>query len=213
MSLRVCVVGAGSIGREFALNHFNEQTGTTVAAIVDRDVKRAEALAKDVGAIQAGAKVETGMADGRMYQSRPDAIIGKPVASFSELGTDALGMSDIVYIGTTPNSHRLLAITALNAGKHVLLEKPLAATPEDANAIVAAAEEAKSKGIITSMNIGMRWNEALHKMREIALETHELGDLTCASLRLGFIKWPRHWQVQEWCARREQGGALREGAL
>ena len=39
MSLRVAVVGAGSIGREFSLEHFSSKTGTKVVSIVDRDHK------------------------------------------------------------------------------------------------------------------------------------------------------------------------------
>ena len=55
--LRVAVVGAGSIGREFALHHFGDATGTVVAAVVDRDWERAKRLAADVGSVQAGAAV------------------------------------------------------------------------------------------------------------------------------------------------------------
>jgi len=207
---RVCVVGAGSIGREFALNHFNETTSTTVTVIVDRDEAKAATLAADVGAVQAGASVDTNMPDGRMYRSKPDTMIGDPVPSFGELGKQALDLCDIVYVGVTPNAHKPLVLMSLQSGKHVLLEKPLAATAQDADDIVNAAEDAKKRGIITSMNIGMRWNEALHHMREIAIVKHELGNLKSAELRLGFITWPRQWQVQEWCAQRAQGGALRE---
>ena len=57
--LRVCVVGAGSISREFALFHFGEATGTVVSSVVDVDKARAELLAADVGSVQAGAQVQT----------------------------------------------------------------------------------------------------------------------------------------------------------
>nr|WP_243125672.1 MULTISPECIES: Gfo/Idh/MocA family oxidoreductase [unclassified Clostridium] len=58
---------------------------------------------------------------------------------------------DVVSICTPNNSHAEIAVAALNAGKHVLCEKPIASTLEDAKAMVEAAEQAASKGII-SMN-------------------------------------------------------------
>ena len=181
-----------------------------VAAIVDRDTARAEALAVDVGSVQAGAKVADDLADGRKYRSRAEEVRGTPCPHFAELGDAALALCDLVYIGTTPDSHRPLALLAYAAGKHVLLEKPLAASAADADAIVTAAEAALAdRGCVTGMNIGMRWNGALIALRS-AIEAGELGALRSASLRLGFIEWPRVWQKVDWCARRAQGGALRE---
>lgn len=49
---------------------------------------------------------------------------------------------DVVYIATTHPSHRDNAIAALNAGKHVLVEKPLALDAEGAREIAAAAADA-----------------------------------------------------------------------
>ena len=48
--------------------------------------------------------------------------------------------------------------------KHdIQMEKPLAATPEDADTIVSAAEAAGTLSV--GMNIGMRWNPALSELR------------------------------------------------
>jgi predicted dehydrogenase len=58
--LRVVVVGAGSIGREFALRHFGPHTRTAVAAVVDCDGDAAARLAADVGSVAAGAAVKGG---------------------------------------------------------------------------------------------------------------------------------------------------------
>lgn len=58
---------------------------------------------------------------------------------------------DIVSICTPNNAHAPIAIAALNAGKHVLCEKPIASTRKDAEAMAAAAAEAAKKGVI-SMN-------------------------------------------------------------
>jgi 1,5-anhydro-D-fructose reductase (1,5-anhydro-D-mannitol-forming) len=61
------------------------------------------------------------------------------------LGTDI----DAVYISSRNDQHASHAIAAAKAGKHVLVEKPMALTLSDARAIVAAADEA---GIILAVN-------------------------------------------------------------
>ena len=55
---------------------------------------------------------------------------------------------DVVSICTPNNVHAEIAIAALNAGKHVLCEKPIASTLEDAKAMAEAARKAAQKGII-----------------------------------------------------------------
>jgi predicted dehydrogenase len=207
-SLRVAVVGGGSISREFALHHFGAATGTVVSAIVDLDEARAKELAVDVGSVQAGASIENG--GGTRYRAAATDVRGDPVPFAKQLGAVLAGC-DVVYIGTTPGAHAALAIEALEAGKHVLLEKPLAALPADADAIVAAAEAARARGQHVGMNIGMRWNPGLHELRRLALGPDStLGALTSARLSMHYRQWPREWQVQPWCAARAEGGPLRE---
>ena len=204
--LRVAVVGAGSIGREFALHHFGPETGTTVASIVDLDIGLAQRLASDVGSVRAGAR----LGGPSRYQATVDGPKGEPVASSTSLDKATLAACDLVYVGTTPSSHRELVRSALTAGKHVLLEKPLAATAADADAICADADAALSRGVVLGMNIGMRYNPALREMRRLALEENALGALRGGHLKLHFLQWPRHWQTVAWCASRAQGGPLRE---
>ncbi|MBC2457735.1 Gfo/Idh/MocA family protein [Clostridium beijerinckii] len=56
---------------------------------------------------------------------------------------------DIVSICTPNNVHAEIAIAALKAGKHVLCEKPISSTSEDAKAMADAAEEVKKDDIIS----------------------------------------------------------------
>ncbi len=58
---------------------------------------------------------------------------------------------DVVSICTPNDSHAEIAIAALEAGKHIICEKPIAATLEDAKRMEAAAVKAAENGII-SMN-------------------------------------------------------------
>lgn len=188
--LRVAVVGAGSIGREFALEHLTASAGVRVSAVVDSDADAAATLAADVGSAQQLGEVAHG----------------------TSLTADAvLESCDAVYIGTPPSSHLPLVEQALAAEKHVLLEKPLASRAEDADKIVAAAERAAVRGVHLSVNIGMRYNEALHQLRRLALHQGALGgEVESARLGLHFTQWPREWQRVAWCSSRAEGGPLRE---
>lgn len=62
---------------------------------------------------------------------------------------------DAIYIATRPGDHLEHALIAINAGKHVLIEKPVATTPEDAQTIFDAAR-AKSVFAMEAM-----WNRYL----------------------------------------------------
>lgn len=57
--------------------------------------------------------------------------------------SEALGRirPELVVLCTPPQTHRDLAVQALQAGAHLLLEKPMALTPEDCKPILAAAEQ------------------------------------------------------------------------
>jgi predicted dehydrogenase len=235
-ALRVAIVGCGSIGREYALHHFSQSTNTLVASVIDRQASLASSLASDVGAAQAGAAV----IGSNRYRSSVSEALGAPVPHATELTKTILDGCDIVYIGTTPSSHFDLVRAALDAGKHVLLEKPLASSAADADAIVSAAEAAEARGLLLAMNIGMRYNRAVHVMadslrqegsaaprRRAATRKGQRQDpqgegegegeggpleagLSRASLSLHFARWPREWQQVAWCAGRMDGGALRE---
>jgi predicted dehydrogenase len=147
---------------------------------------------------------------GNKYRSATTVKIGVAVPHFTTLGSALASVeTDIVYIGTPPVSHRALAVEALRVGKHVLLEKPLAATSADADAIVAAADAAKLEGVVCGLNIGMRYNHAVREMRR-CIATSTVGALVSGQLRMHYAQWPREWQTQPWCAGRAQGGPLRE---
>ena len=206
--VRVAVVGAGSIGREYALNHFTAAAGCVVSAIVDLDSTKAAALAADVGSVVAGSSISGGG-----YRSAAREQRGQPVLHAAALNEAVLADCDAVYIGTTPSSHRPLVERALASDKHVLLEKPLASSAADADAIVAAAEAAALQRRATlGMNIGMRYNAALHQLRRLAVEDEaaRFGTVSGARIGLHFACWPREWQRVPWCTDRSDGGPLRE---
>jgi predicted dehydrogenase/aryl-alcohol dehydrogenase-like predicted oxidoreductase len=113
--LRWAVLGPGSIARRFAAQLPHSEHGVLVGA-GSRDPQRAREFAS-----------EFGIADS------PDSVIG---TYEDALASDAV---DAVYVSTVHTEHAHLAIAALEAGKHVLCEKPLAVNHGTAMALADTA--------------------------------------------------------------------------
>jgi predicted dehydrogenase len=100
---------------------------------------------------------------------------------------EALPHVDAVIIATPPSSHAPLGLKAIGAGKHVLIEKPLATTTEDARTLVEAAAAAS---VVLMPGHTFEHNAAVHKLREL-VRRGELGRLfylDCARLNLGLYQ-------------------------
>ena len=108
------ILGTGGIATLFAAAMHASSSGR-LAAVASRDPARARAFAARVGSPSAAASYAT--------------LLGDPAI-------------EIVYVATPHPTHAELAIAALEAGKHVLCEKPLAVTHADAERIVDAARRA-----------------------------------------------------------------------
>ncbi len=80
---------------------------------------------------------------------------------------------DAVIISTPPSLHEEMCIASLEAGKHVLCEKPLARTPAECRAMVAAAEKS-GKRLATGFNY--RFYPSFKRAREI-LDSGKIGEL------------------------------------
>ena len=131
------LIGASNIAHEYMIGAIRAQPGNEVVAVASTNADRARAYASAHG-IAAG-------------YSSVDALLADPAVN-------------AVYISTTNELHREQTIAAARAGKHVLCEKPLALTLEDAVAMVRAC---RSGGIVMATNHHLR-NAATHrKMRDL----------------------------------------------
>ncbi|MEM5812374.1 MAG: Gfo/Idh/MocA family oxidoreductase [Candidatus Aenigmatarchaeota archaeon] len=81
---------------------------------------------------------------------------------------------DAVSIAVPTIFHKEIAVECINSGKHVLIEKPIADTIENANEIIKAA---KKNGIKLAVGHIERFNPAVRKLKEI-VENGELGKIT-----------------------------------
>lgn len=80
---------------------------------------------------------------------------------------------DAVVIATSVNTHFSLAERALKANKHVLLEKPMTKTSEEA---VALIEMAKNKNLVLAVDHTFLFTGAVRKIKEL-VDKRELGDI------------------------------------
>ena len=94
---------------------------------------------------------------------------------------------DVVDIVTPGDTHAEIAIAALEAGKHVLCEKPLANTVAEAEAMTAAAERAAERGIRSMVGFTYRRVPATTFARDLV-----------AAGRIGEIRQVRAEYLQDW---------------
>ncbi len=94
---------------------------------------------------------------------------------------------DLVDVCTPGDTHAEIAIAALDAGKHVLCEKPLANTVDEAEAMTAAAERAGSRGVRAMVGFTYRRVPAVALARRLVQQG-----------RLGDIRHVRVQYLQDW---------------
>ena len=80
---------------------------------------------------------------------------------------------DAIAIATPVHTHYELALAALRAGKHVLVEKPLAQTSEQVRRLI---EEAERRKLILMVDHTFLYTPAVQKIRELIVEG-ALGDI------------------------------------
>jgi predicted dehydrogenase len=96
---------------------------------------------------------------------------------------------DVVDICAPGFMHAEIAVAALAAGKHVLVEKPLANTLAEAEAMAAAAREARAGGVQSMVGFNYRRVPALALARELIAEG-----------RIGTVRHVRAAYLQDWLA-------------
>jgi predicted dehydrogenase len=145
MVLRVGVVGAGYWGPNLVRN-FRASDDWDLVAVCDLDRARAEKVIGD----RSTTDVETSL----------EALLARPDI-------------DAVAVATPARTHCAIALAALEAGKHVLVEKPLASTRRDAELMVARAEEL---GLVLMCDHTYCYTPPVQYLRQL-VHSGELGDV------------------------------------
>jgi predicted dehydrogenase len=159
MTLRVGVVGAGYWGPNL-VRTFRGTPEWDLVAVCDLDRERADRVIGDRTTVE----VETSL----------DALLAR---------TDI----DAVAVATPADTHCSMALAALEAGKHVLVEKPLASTRADAERMVARAEEL---GLVLMCDHTYCYTPAVQYLRAL-VQSGELGDILFVDsvrINLGLVR-------------------------
>jgi predicted dehydrogenase len=147
---RIAVIGAGHWGPNLIRN-FHNHTTSEVAWVIDRDAARL-----------------------KMVESRYPGVrtADDPAVAFADPEVDA------VVISTPTVTHYDLAAAALAAGKHVLVEKPIAVRPEEADEL---CERAEQRGLVLMVGHVFLFNGAIRRVKEY-LDQGQLGRLFYISM-------------------------------
>ena len=113
---------------------------------------------------------------------------------------------DAVYVATNNASHAKLAIQALNAGKHVIVEKPIATTAEDARAMIATAAKKKRSLTVDHMMV----NNAFNRMAKKAIASGKVGKVNDCCFHMEFLYGATPEEAATWrCSKvSEMGGPI-----
>ena len=137
------ILGPGRIAHRFAAG-LRDAAGARLVAVGSRDASRAEAFAAQYGAAQAHG-------------------------SYAALAADPA--VDAIYVATPHPQHAPACRICLDAGKHVLCEKPLAVNAAEARAVAACARD---RGVLLMEGMWTRFLPATAALRSL-LQAGEIG--------------------------------------
>lgn len=134
--VRLGMIGAGQIAA-FTAREFRRHPDCRIVAVADPSTERASMLAGSAGAEQ-------------VYADADELLAREDV--------------DAVYIAVPNVLHEPIAVAALNAGKHVLLDKPFATSAEAAGRVIAAAE---GRDRILMIGMNQRFEAGVQRARQL----------------------------------------------
>jgi predicted dehydrogenase len=172
--IKVAVVGCGSIAKHRHIPEYAWNSNVELVAFVDPVLERAEHYAQLHG--------------GKAYSSYTEMLKQEKV--------------DAVSVCTPNFLHAEVSIAAANAGAHVLVEKPMASTAEEAEAMIEAA---KKNGVFLMVGHNQRLMPPHVKAKEI-LNSGKLGKVLTFRTSFGH-PGPEGWSVdgrESWFFRKEE---------
>jgi len=190
------MVNIGIIGTGFmAVQHlkaYAQVPSARVVALCNPSGRNLDGHFADVaGNVGDSALLKLDMSTVRAYRD--------PAALFADAGVD------LVDICTPTRTHLDLCLGALGAGKHVLVEKPLARTSAEARRIALAADEAQSRGRYLMPALCIRFWPAYHWLKE-AVTGMAYGRVLDARFRR--VAQAPGWGHGHFLKGSESGGAL-----
>jgi UDP-N-acetylglucosamine 3-dehydrogenase len=168
--LGVAVIGAGFWGKNHA-RVFKELASTELVAVCDVNAERAKSVADQFGV--------------KAYTSSTQMLKNREV--------------EAVSVCTWSTVLAKEALKALEAGRHVLVEKPMASNTKKAEKLLETAEE---NGLHLTVGFLMRFIPGMRHIRE-AVENKKIGELVCATAK----------RVSQWPERIGDVGVVKDTAI
>jgi len=172
--IKVAVFGCGAIAERRHIPEYAANENVELVAFADPIVERAEKMAETYG--------------GKAYSSYEELLANETV--------------DAVSVCTPNYLHAPMAIAAANAGKHVLVEKPMAVSTEEGEQMIEAA---KKNGVYLMVGHNQRLMPPHVKAKEI-LDSGKLGKVLNFRTSFGH-PGPEAWSVdgaESWFFRKEE---------
>jgi UDP-N-acetylglucosamine 3-dehydrogenase len=168
--LGVAVIGTGAWGKNHA-RVYKELPSTELIAVCDVNAERAKAMANQYGV--------------KAYSNSTQMLKDKNI--------------EAVNVCTWSTHLAKEALKALNAGKHVLVEKPMATNTQQAEKLVKTAEE---NGLHLTVGFLMRFIPGLQRIRQ-SVESKKIGELVCVTAK----------RVSQWPERIGDVGVVKDTAI
>ncbi|WP_413306170.1 Gfo/Idh/MocA family oxidoreductase [Bacillus sp. 1P10SD] len=175
--IRVGVIGVGGVG-EILLREFLHHPNTDVIGIYDTNPSRLNDISEKYNV--------------PIFKHYLDLIEDERI--------------NFVYIAVPPKYHHSIAMEVIKRNKHVICEKPLANSLDEAEELFSLAQE---RNIIHVMNFPTIYRQCFSTLKDY-LSNGDIGDVQRVEIQCYFPEWPRPWQQNNWISSREQGGFIRE---
>ncbi len=157
--IRVGVVGIGYWGPNLVRNLY-ETDGVELVAVADRESDKVSKMTRRYPSVKG-------------YNDGADVIADSSI--------------DAIVIVTPAETHYAMAKTALEAGKHVLVEKPLTLLPEESLELTELADQ---KGLTLMVGHTFEYNPAVRRLKEI-VQAEDFGKIRyiyCTRVNLGIFR-------------------------
>jgi predicted dehydrogenase len=172
-ALKAALVGVGVAGQVGHIPAWKKLEGVELVALCDRDIEKATRVAQRFGVPVATSNFEDVLADPEI---------------------------DLVDVCTPNFLHAPLAVAALESGKHVLVERPIARTAAEAEKMVRAAEKA---GRHLACALSHRFREDTKILKRF-VDRGELGDVFYS--KTGWLRQRTDWRTEEWRQQKSVSG-------
>jgi predicted dehydrogenase len=167
-TIKVALIGCGGRGTGAAIQALSTKQNVKLVAMADAFQDRLDNCYKEI----------TGD-DFENLKSKIDVPADRRFVGFDAY-LKAIPLADVVILTTPPGFRPLHFEAAVNAGKHIFMEKPVATDPAGVQRVLAAAEKAKAKKLNVVVGLQRHYQTSYRELMK-RLQDGMVGDIVSAS--------------------------------